>query len=185
MTKTNIIILIIALIIVLVLLCIILYKTFGEKLDNIVNKLNDSEKDAVDKLNNKKELLIQLIDTVESKYKIESKIFDEVKELEINDLSAFNEEKKLNKCYKEITQAREDHKKAREAKAFKELFVEYDKNDINIVSLRTFHNKYTLIYNNMLKKFPYNIISKFKKYKLNSLIEGKELDSNFNNDLEV
>ena len=52
MTKANIIILIIAILVVLVLLCIILYKTYGEKLDNIVNKLKDSEKDAIDKLNN-------------------------------------------------------------------------------------------------------------------------------------
>ena len=185
MTKTNIIILIIALVIVLVFLSIIIYKTFGEKLDNIVNKLKDSEKDAIDKLNTKKDILLELIKFTESKYKIESKVFEEVKELSIEDLSSFNNEKKLNKCYKEIVQIREDHKKVRETKAFKELFLEFEKNEINIISLRTFHNKYTLIYNNMLKKFPYNIISKIKKYKLNTLIEGKELDSNFNNDLEV
>ncbi|MBR4178811.1 MAG: hypothetical protein IKR57_05660 [Bacilli bacterium] len=185
MTKANIIILIIAILVVLVLLCIILYKTYGEKLDNIVNKLKDSEKDAIDKLNNKKEILLKLIDFTESKYKIESKVFEEVKKLNIEDLSSFNNEKTLNKAYKEVVQIREDHKKVRELKAYKELFIEYDKNEINIISLRTFHNKYTLIYNNMLKKFPYNIISKFKKYKLNSLIEGKELENNYNNDLEV
>ena len=86
MTKANIIILIIAILVVLVLLCIILYKTYGEKLDNIVNKLKDSEKDAIDKLNNKKEILLKLIDFTESKYKIESKVFEEVKKLNIEAL---------------------------------------------------------------------------------------------------
>ena len=37
----------------------------------------------------------------------------------------------------------------------------------------------------MIKKFPYNIISKIRKLKIRNIIEGKELDVNFNNDLEV
>ena len=61
----------------------------------------------------------------------------------------------------------------------------YDNNELKIISLRTFYNKYTLEYNNMIKKVPYNIISKFKKFKIKNIIEGKELDINFNNDLEV
>ena len=61
----------------------------------------------------------------------------------------------------------------------------YDNNELKIISLRTFYNKYTLQYNNLIKKFPYNIISKFKKLKIKNIIEGKELDINFNNDLEV
>ena len=58
-------------------------------------------------------------------------------------------------------------------------------NDLKIVSIRTYYNKYTLQYNNMIKKFPYNIISKIRKLKIRNIIEGKELDVNFNNDLEV
>ena len=57
--------------------------------------------------------------------------------------------------------------------------------NIKIVSIRTYYNKYTLQYNNMIKKFPYNIISKIRKLKIRNIIEGKELDINFNNDLEV
>ena len=37
----------------------------------------------------------------------------------------------------------------------------------------------------MIKKFPYNLISKIKRYKLDSLIDGNELETNFNNDVEV
>ena len=37
----------------------------------------------------------------------------------------------------------------------------------------------------MVKKFPYNIIFKVRKYKLETLIEGREIDDSFNNDLEV
>ena len=185
MTKPNIIILIIAVLLILIGLCIILYKSFNEKIEHIIDKLDDSEEEIVDKLKSKHDLIQKLIKHVQTKYKVESKIFEDVNKITIEDLSSFKDEKKLNKCYKEILQIKEDNNKVRETKAFKEMLTNYEENDINIISLRTFHNKYTLIYNNMLHKFPYNIISKIKRYKLKTLIDGKELDNNFNNDLEV
>ena len=185
MNKVNIIILLIVLVIVLVCACIILFKYFSEKLDNVVNKLNGSEEEAFEKLKNKHEILTKLIKFVKTKYKIESKIFDNVDNMQIEDLSSYKNEKMLNKCYKEIIHIKEDNQKQKETKAFKELLTSYDENELHIVSLRTYHNKYTLIYNNLINKFPYNIISKFKKYTVRTLIEGKELSTNFNNDLEV
>ena len=91
----------------------------------------------------------------------------------------------LNKCYKELIQIKEDNQKNRELKSFREIIDDYEENELHIISLRTYYNKYTLEYNNMIKKFPYNIVAKFKKYKIRPILEGKELSSNFNNDLEV
>ena len=62
---------------------------------------------------------------------------------------------------------------------------EYEDNELSLISLRTYYNSYTVIYNNLISKFPYNIISKCKKYGVKNLIEGKELEIDFNNDLEV
>ena len=185
MTKTNIILLIIVIIAFIVVLSIIFYKYKKEKLENILDKLDDSEDEIIVKLKKKSELLNSLISTVQTKYKVDSKIFDEIKDVDIESIDSFNNEKLFNKCYQEIQHIREDNTKVRETKAFKEELKTYDENELHIISLRTFHNKYTLIYNNMIQKFPYNIIAKTKKYKLKNLIEGKELESDFNNDLEV
>ena len=185
MTKLNVVLLIIDILVVLVLVAKLLYSTNKEKLSNTKSILDDSESECLEKYKNKYDLIMKMIDIVISKYKVESKIFDEAKELNIDSLDSFKSEKILNKCYKEILQIKEDNTNVKETKAFRELIDNYNDNELYIVSLRTYHNKYTLIFNNMLKKFPYNIISKVKKYNLNSLIEGKEIDSNFNNDLEV
>ena len=67
MNKVNIIILLIVLVIVLVCACIILFKYFSEKLDNVVNKLNGSEEEAFEKLKNKHEILTKLIKFVKTK----------------------------------------------------------------------------------------------------------------------
>ena len=185
MTKQNIIILILAIVIILTILFIIIYKTYKERLDNIINKLNDSEDECFENLKSKYELLTKLIKNIESKYKVESKVFEDVKKINIESINSFKDEKMLNKCYKEINHIIEDNPKIKPTKTIKDLLTNYDENELHIISLRTFHNKYTLVYNNTIKKIPYNIISKIKRYKLKTLIEGKELDTNFNNNLDV
>ena len=184
MTKLNVVLIIIDAIIILVSIIMILYKTNIEKINHNKDKLIDSEADCLKAYRNKYDLLIKLIELTENKYKIESKAFEEAKQLDITSLDSFKSEKLLNKCYKEIIQIKEDNSKVKETKQFKSLLDEYNQNEILLVSLRSYHNKYTLIFNNMIKKFPYNIISKVKRYNINSLIEGTELD-NFNNNLEV
>ena len=184
MTTLNIVFLIIAILVILAFLFYIVYSSDGWKLDHTKERLRDAESECLDKFKIKFDLMKEMIEYTEKKYKIESNVFDQVKELSIDSLDSFKGEKILNKSYKEIMQIREDHPSVRETKAFKELISNYNSNELNIVALRTYHNKYTLVFNDMIKKFPYNIISKFKKYSINELIEGRELDSNFNN-LEV
>lgn len=185
MTKTNIILLVIEIILVFVFLCLILYKYSKEKLDNILHRLNEAEDECVNNLKTKYDLLLEMIKIIETKYKVESKAFDETKKVNIDSVNSFKNEKLLNKCYKEIIQVKEDNKKIKETKNFKELINNYNQNELRIISTRTYHNKYTLIYNNLLKKFPYNIIAKIRKYQIKTLIDGKEITNNFNNDLEV
>ena len=185
MTKLNTTLIIVNILITLFAILYIVFKYNGEKIANLLYKLNDSESDCLSKYKRKHELIIQMIDEVKKKYKVDSKVFYEAKDLNIDSLDSFKNEKVLNKCYKEIIQIREDNTKVRETKAFKDLFHEYNENEIHLISLRTYHNKYTLIYNNLVKKFPLNIIRKIKRFPIIELIEGQELNNGFNNDLEV
>ena len=182
--KTLYIIFIIIIIFLTILTFIkILYKYNNDKLKNIINTLNETMDECNKKYKIKHKELIKMIEIVESKYKIESKIFDKVKQMEEKDF--IEKEKTLNKCYKEILQIKEDNKKPRELKTFTSSIKKYEDNELLIISLRTFYNKYALEYNNLLKKFPCSTIAKIKGYDIKPILEGKEIDSNFNNDLEV
>ena len=185
MKTLNIIALILVILIVLITLIIILFKYHIEKLNNIKELLDDSEKECIDELKRKNEIISKMIKVAISKFKCESTTFDEVKDLEIDSLDSFKDEKKLIKCYEELLHVIEDNSKSKDIKTLKDYVKKYDNNDLKIVSLRTYYNKYTLQYNDMIKKFPYNIISKIQKLKIRNIIEGTELDINFNNDLEV
>ena len=178
MKTLNIIALILVILIVLITLIIILFKYHIEKLNNIKELLDDSEKECIDELKRKNEIISKMIKVATSKFKCESTAFDEVKDLEIDSLDSFKDEKKLIKCYEELLHVIEDNSKSKDIKTLKDYVKKYDNNDLKIVSLRTYYNKYTLQYNDMIKKFPYNIISKIQKLKIRNIIEGTELDIN-------
>ena len=184
MKPINIIVLIVCLIIFLTLLSIILFKYYNEKIKLISKRLEGSEIDFVEKIKNKYNILIRMINIIENRYKTNSKTFDDVKKIKIEDLASLQNENLFNKCYKEIIEIKEDNKKVREIKSFREVIDEYNANELHLISLRTFHNKYTLEYNNLIKKIPYNIVSIFKHYKVLPLLEGNTLEEEIN-DFEV
>lgn len=188
MKTLNIIALVLVVLIVVFLFLNILLKFFRERIDNLHKMLNNAENDLLEKMNNKKKLLIKMIEYVTRKLKIDSSIFNEISNLNIDDLTSFKKEDLLDKCYEEILCIKNDCKKVRENKESKEFnknIEEYEDNELHIISLRTFYNKYTLEYNSLIKKIPFNLIAKLKGYKIKNLLEGKEIDDNFNNDLEV
>ena len=185
MNTLNVIALILVILIVLVMLTTILFKYHAEKLNNIKDLLDDSEKECIDELKRKNEIISKMIKVATSKFKCESTAFDEVKDLEIDNLDSFKDEKKLIKCYEELVHVIEDNPKSKDLKTLKDYVKKYENNDLKIVSIRTYYNKYTLQYNNLIKKIPFNLVAKLKGYKIKTLLEGREIDDSFNNDLEV
>ena len=76
MKTLNIIALVLVILIVLFILSNILLKFFKERIDNLYKMLNNAENDLLEKMKNKKELLIKMIGYVTKKLKIESNTFD-------------------------------------------------------------------------------------------------------------
>ena len=92
MKPINIIVLIVCLIIFLTLLSIILFKYYNEKIKLISKRLEGSEIDFVEKLKNKYNILIRMINIIENRYKTNSKTFDDVKKIKIEDLASLQNE---------------------------------------------------------------------------------------------
>lgn len=185
MNNLNIILLIICIILIILGVLYILYRYNNEKLNTLISKIDGCEKDCFEKLNRKYDMICRYIESIEDKLKIESKIFDDIKKLKITSIKSYKHEKELNKCYLEIKQICDDKKRTKEAKNLMKQFKNYEENELEIVALRTYYNKSILEYNNTIKKAPISILANFKKLKVKTLIEGPEINNNFNNDLEV
>lgn len=115
MNKTNIILLITCSIIILVLLLLLLYRYYNDKINELLKKINKSEKQELNKLKEKQNILIRAINLIENKLDIKSKTFDDVRKLKIDSLTTFKDEEILNKCFNEILDIKEDNSKSKKA----------------------------------------------------------------------
>lgn len=185
MKTFGIIALLLVVIIVFIALLIVIYKNYNGKLSNIKEKLDEAKNEFNDKCKDKHEIVLKFIKNVETKYKIESKSFEEVRNISEDEITSLDTEILLNKCYKELVQIKEDNQKTKELKIFREIIDDFEENELHIISLRTFYNKYAVKFNSLIKKFPYNIVSKIPKYEPATILEGKEIDTEFINDMEV
>lgn len=177
MNTLNIVLLISLILVFVISIMIILYLLFNGQIQLLLTKINDSENHYSLKLKNKYIIMVKLIDLIKEKLDIDSKTFTIIKNIDEEDLDDFKTEEKLNKCYREITEILFDNSKYKRYKTLKNELEDYKKNELFIISFRTFHNKYTLEYNNIIKKFPYNLIAKINKYQLKILIDGKEIEN--------
>ena len=109
MKTIYIIIIIAAIIAILITFAVVFYRYFTEKINNILSSLNGAIEECNSKYKTKHELLLKMIEIIETKYKVESKVFEDVKSIKEEDL--IKKEKTMNKCYKEILQVKEDNKK--------------------------------------------------------------------------
>ena len=185
MKTLGVVALILVVLIVFIALMIVIYKNYNSRLLAVKEKIEDAKNEFDEMYKEKYELVKKFIAQIENKYEIESKTFDEVRDISVEGLFDLKSEKLLNKCYKELLQIKEDNQKNKELKIFRELIDKYEDNELQVIALRTFYNKYAVKYNNIIKKFPYSFIAKLNKYEIAILLEGKEIDSDFINDMEV
>ena len=162
---------------IIIILCLVLifFVSKNEHLTMVFYKTNMCESDIDDKLKNREDLTIRCINIINRQINLDIKLFEEVKNIKINKVSNYDKDKLLSTAYEEIKKIYEDNPKLNEVKSFDGIIKDLEKLEVELISLRTFYNKYASEFNNMNGKFPYNILSAIRKFKLKNLYLGREL----------
>ncbi len=180
MLEVGHILLIVSLIVFIISLIIIFLLFRYQIIKNLSYKINEADNLFEKNIKLKYELVIRSINNIERKLKLSSKKFDEIKKINIEKLNNIEIDRVLTDCNTEILQIQSDYPKLSGMKSFNEIIEDLKSIEIHLISLRTFYNKNVAEYNHLLKTFPINIISKFKKLKFKFFYEGKEMNENKN-----
>ncbi len=147
-----------------------------QKILELLYKVNESDKRLVENLNNKYHLIIRAIKIIERELKIDSKIFEQLKGINKSAINNFDLDNLLTESKNKVFEINDDDSSLIKVKSFASILKDLETIDIDLVSLRTFYNKYTSVYNNLINKFPYNLISKIKHYKIKGIYSGEEIE---------
>ena len=156
----------------------------NDKLKNLTYKIDMCERDIDSFLKIKEENVLRLISIINRELNLDIKEFESVKNLKTNKPNNIEKDVLLAKTFEEIKKIYMDNNELSKVKSFDGIVRDIDKNEINIISLRTLYNKCSSEFNNIKVKFPYNLICSVKKLETKELYKGKELQEVIEKELD-
>lgn len=157
----------------------------SETVTMLIYKTGMCESDIDERLINKEDLILRCINIINRQIKLDIKIFDEVKNIKVSKLNNYEKDKLLGDAYKEIDKIYTDNPDLKKVKSFDGIIKDIENIEVELISLRTLYNRWSCEFNNLSVKFPYKTICKFRKFKIKSLYEGRELKEDLEKELMV
>ena len=131
---------------------------------------------------NQNQLLKSLINKSVKNNKINFKDIDMLKEINI---SNFDLDRRLNEYMNLIDKIKNDYKSINNNKDLNEMLNEIERIDEKITSAKTFYNKYITESNELVRKFPSNIVAKFHNIQIKNFFDNKDMNDEDINDFKL
>ena len=161
---------------------VLLFSLFGiyilgkdDKISNLTYKIEMCENDIDKTLKSKEDTTLSLIAMISNELNIDIKQFEQAKLLCKKSVTNQEKDKILTEANQEIKKIHQDNVKLNTSLEFNETIKDLEKDEMQLVSLRTLYNQCSSEFNSLYTKFPYNLICKFRKKNIKALYEGKEL----------
>ena len=95
-------------------------------------------------------------------------------ELKDKRITNYEMDRKLTEAMNIITEVKNDHEKLNN-KEFNELLKKIDELNETLASSKTYYNNNTSKLNQIIRKFPSNIVAKIHRYKIKPFFDGKNM----------
>lgn len=160
---------------------IILYN----KLQHYTTKVDQAESIIDDTLRKRYDLAINAANIIEKNLKDKKKIFKELRSLKDGPISNFDFDRKLNESVELIKQVRFDYEDLKENKELKTIINELKNTKEKLEASKSFYNKYTNKLNDLIRKFPVNIIAKMHNIEIRLFFDGKDMHDDIVDDFKL
>ena len=165
-------------IILLILLIIagslgIVYIINYNKMQYINSKINQSTEIIEESLNSRYELIVNASNIINEKLEDNKDYFKEYINLKNKKLSNIDKDKKINEAIDLIKNLYEDNKSINKNKDVKNIIKDLKEIDEKLTAAKSFFNKNTKEMNELVNKFPSNVVAKINGYKVSQIFDTK------------
>lgn len=163
---------------ILIILGGIIYITYiytNNKYQDITLRIEEVDELIDDTIKNKYNTINQVISQIHKiDEDIKGNIFDEIIKLRSRKISNYELDKKIKDAYTELQSIKDNNDTLKDNKDIKKSIKELKEYDKKLNTLHKYHDTNVEIYNDMLEKFPTNIIANINKYKPKDLYNKEE-----------
>ena len=153
---------ILTIVIILTIISSIIYN-LNDKLNYYKLRIDKAEKQIEEELDNRYEIVKEIQKTIEKTTKKEFKIYKDLDELKDKQtISTIEYDNLLNELVNLIYLIENDYPKINKKQEFKDTLTRLNESNTIIIAAKSFYNQSNTEINNLLKKFPTNILGKIK-----------------------
>ncbi len=105
--------------------------------------------------------------------------------LKDENISNFDLDRKLMECFNLLKQVKFDNPELMEDKAFKQVFTDDKKALEKLQASKSYYNKYTGEFNDLVRSFPSNIVAKMHGFQVKSFFDGKNMEDTIVDDFKL
>ena len=150
-----------------------LYVIMYNKIKTQILKINSVENEIDESLRTKYDLITKLAAEIKQIDK-DIKDFDEIDNLKDKNISSFEFERELIEFESKIYNIKDTSKLSKNVE-FNNLWYEMTKLTTNLKGEQKYYNENTTIYNNLVSKFPSNIVAKIMQLDEKKYFDGKDM----------
>lgn len=163
----------------------ITYIIYYNTLQDCKVKIDESESMIDEALRSKYDILLKLESLIKTNIK-ETKInFKDLNDLKKESITNFQLERKLVDTVLLINKIQDDFPELEELKDYRELLNDIRVMDERINAAKKYYNKYTSKSNELVRKFPSNIIAKFHNITIRNFFDNKDMNDDIINDFKL
>lgn len=158
---------------------LIIYALVFNKLQEIMLKLKEAEREIDETSRKKFDILFNIIELLKNDE------LSKIQELKDDNLSSFEFIRILFDYECKIFGAISSNKKAQKNNDISDKLIELEKTNIKLEAAVRYYNDNTSLYNNLLVKFPSNIVGNFSRLKEKTYFDGKDLNDKIEKDFKL
>ncbi len=172
--------------VILIIACLIgiYYAISFNKLNDLKTKINEAEVIIDEALRCKYDTLMRVSNQIRKHMDSNKNYFKEYEKLKDINISNFDMDRKLNEGYTLILKMMEDLKLNNDEKINAEI-EQIKRWDEKLTAAKNYYNKNTSEENDIVRKFPTNIIAKIHGFKVKLFFDGKDMDDEIIDDFKM
>ena len=163
----------------------LIYVINFNKLKETAIRINGSESIIDENLRTKYDLMLELDLFLQKYLKKDKPFFKDLKDLKDQEFSSFTLDRKLKEAYLTALKIINDEDNILKETDYNNINNNIKKTDELLSAAKSFYNKYTSKYNELVNKFPSNIVAKIIKYKEKKYFDGKDLNDEIYEDFKL
>lgn len=163
----------------------IIYMVLYNRMQNYMIRINEAEHAIDEILRERFDLIIRVENLINNSIDISLDVFDEVKKMKAQKFSSFTFDRKTTECINVINQIKKDYPILEENRGLKDIMIDFKTSEEKIEAAKSFYNKYTTSLNEMIYKFPSNIIARIHRLKVKNYFDDKDLTDDIINDFKI